>query len=258
MRIGSHVDAADPIAEAQARNADVVQFFLGNPQRWAKPVPRNDAETLRSAEVDIFIHSPYLINVASPNNRVRVPSRRLMFQQAQAAAQVGAKGLVVHGGSVTKGTDMEVGYDNWRKAFQYGIDQGGFDVPILIENTAGGDYSCARYFDSLAALWDVIGEFEPGFCLDTCHAHAGGEDLSGVVERVTAITGKIDLIHANDSRYEFGSGRDRHANIGSGTIDPQLIADAIAEAGCPAVVETPGEAQAQAEDIEKLRERITG
>ena len=91
---------------------------------------------------------------------------------------------------------------------------------MLIENTAGGDNACARRFDALARLWDAIGEFEVGFCLDTCHAHAGGEDLLDVVDRVKAITGRIDLIHANDSKDAFDSGRDRHDNLGSGKIDP--------------------------------------
>ena len=253
MRIGSHVDQADPLAEAAARQADVVQFFLGDPQGWKKPVPREDAAALRDSDVQIFIHAPYVINVASPNNRIRVPSRRLLLQQAREAAAIGAAGLIVHGGHVTKDTDMSVGFDNWRKAFAYGAEQGGFGLPILIENTAGGDFACARRFDNLARLWDAIGEYEPGFCLDTCHAHAGGEELDTVVERAKAITGGIDLVHANDSRDGFNSGRDRHANLGAGNIDPAAIADIIAAAGSPAVVETPGDAASQAADIALIR-----
>ena len=69
-----------------------------------------------------------------------------------------------------------------------------------------------------------------GFCLDTCHAFAAGEDLVDVVERARAITGRIDLVHLNDSRDEFGSARDRHANIGEGTIDPEQLAAVCAAA----------------------------
>jgi len=257
MLIGSHVDQADPLTEAAARQADVVQFFLGDPQGWKKPAPRDDAETLRDSDIQIFIHAPYVINVASPNNRIRVPSRRLLVQQAQAAAAIGASGLIVHGGHVTKDTDLSVGFDNWRKAFQYGVEQGGFDVPILIENTAGGDRACSRHFDDIARLWEAIGEFNPGFCLDTCHAHAGGEELSTAVDRLKAITGRIDLVHANDSRDTFNSGRDRHANLGAGNIDPVMIADIISAAGSPAVVETPGDAQSQAADIALIRKLTT-
>ncbi|HIW62008.1 MAG TPA: deoxyribonuclease IV [Candidatus Stackebrandtia excrementipullorum] len=257
MRIGSHVDQDDPLAEAEARQADVVQFFLGDPQGWKKPAPRDDAEILRGSKVQIFIHAPYVINVASPNNRIRVPSRRLLLQQAQAAAAIGADGLIVHGGHVTKDTDMSVGFENWRKAFAYAAEQGGFGLPVLIENTAGGNFACARHLDNLARLWDAVGEYEPGFCLDTCHAHAGGEVLDTVVDRVKAITGKIDLVHANDSRDAFNSGRDRHANLGAGNIDPGTIADIISAAGSPAVVETPGDATAQAADIALIRKLTT-
>ena len=88
-----------------------------------------------------------------------------------------------------------------------------FPLPILIENTAGGDNAMARRFDRLAMLWDQVGEFGVGFCLDTCHAWAGGEELVDVVARVLAITGRIDLVHANNSRDAFDSGADRHANF---------------------------------------------
>ena len=101
-----------------------------------------------------------------------------------------------------------------------------------------------------------MGEFGVGFCLDTCHAFAAGEDLVDVVERARAITGRIDLVHLNDSRDEFGSARDRHANIGEGTIDPDQLAAVCAAADAPVVVETPAEGQAA--DIAFLRERLGG
>jgi deoxyribonuclease IV len=250
MRIGAHVDSADPLGAAVSRGAEVVQFFLTDPQSYAAPVPRPDADALRAAEVEIYIHSPYRLNVATTNNRIRIPSRKLLLQHAQAAADLGAKGLIVHGGHVD-GPDLEAGFSNWRKTFAYAQENGGFPLPILIENTAGGDNACARRFDALARLWDAIGEFDAGFCLDTCHAHAGGEALLGIVDRVRAITGRIDLIHANDSRDSFDSGADRHDNIGKGQIDPELIVAVLRAAGAPAVVETPGDGQA--EDIEFLR-----
>ena len=77
-------------------------------------------------------------------------------------------------------------------------------------------------------MWDAISGTEQfdqvGFCLDTCHAHAGGNPLETIVEDVLAITGRIDLVHCNDSRDEFDSGADRHANFGAGKIDPDLLA----------------------------------
>jgi len=238
MRIGAHVDSADPLGAAVSRGAEVVQFFLTDPQSYAAPVPRPDADALRAAEVEIYIHSPYRLNVATTNNRIRIPSRKLLLQHAQAAADLGAKGLIVHGGHVD-GPDLEAGFSNWRKTFAYAQENGGFPLPILIENTAGGDNACARRFDALARLWDAIGEFDAGFCLDTCHAHAGGEALLGIVDRVKAITGRIDLVHCNNSRDPFDSGADRHANFDAGTIDPLALLDVVRAAGAAVVCETP-------------------
>ena len=256
MRIGAHVDRQDPLAAAAERKAEVVQFFLSDPQAWVDPEERSDADALKASDVDVFIHAPYRINVATTNNRIRIPSRKLLFTYATGAATVGAMGLIVHGGHVDKPDDIGKGIDNWRKTFAYAQENGGFATPVLIENTAGGDNACARRFDNLARLWDAIGEYNPGFCLDTCHAHAGGEDLLGIVDRLRAITGRIDLIHANDSRDPFDSHRDRHDNIGNGQIDPDLIVAVIQAAGAPVVVETPGGAEGQGGDIAFLRDRV--
>ncbi len=257
MRIGAHLESSDPLGAAAARGAEVVQFFLTDPQAWKSPEPRSDAAELLASEIDVYIHAPYRINVATLNNRIRIPSRKLLLEHAAGAAEVGAKGIIVHGGHVDRGNDIATGFDNWRKTFAYAANSGGFATPILIENTAGGDNACARRLDALARLWDVVGEFDVGFCLDTCHAYSGGEDLLGIVDRVKAITGRIDLVHANDSRDPFDSGRDRHENIGHGTIDPELIVAVIRAAGAPVVVETPGGAQGQGDDIAYLRGRLS-
>jgi deoxyribonuclease-4 len=255
MRIGAHVRSdSDPLGSADECGADALQFFLADPQGWKKPPAHPMAEQLRTSDKAVFVHSPYVINLASTNNRIRIPSRKLVQQHAEGAAAVGAAGLVVHGGHVTGGEDPEVGVDNWRKFFARQHDEGGFAVPILIENTAGGDNAMARRFDALARLWDAVGEFDAGFCLDTCHAFAGGEDLVDVVDRAKAITGRIDLVHLNNSRDEFNSARDRHANIAAGTIDPDQLVAVCAAAGAPVVVETPAEGQAA--DIAFLRERL--
>ncbi|MDA3644752.1 deoxyribonuclease IV [Saccharopolyspora indica] len=254
MRIGAHVRDDDPLTAAAERGAEVVQFFLSDPQGWKAPKPHPQAEQLRGSELDVFVHAPYVINVASLNNRIRIPSRKAVGQQAKAAAEVGAKGLIVHGGHVTKDDEPSEGVANWRKLFERQAAEGGFDVPVLIENTAGGANAMARKFDALARLWDAVGEFGAGFCLDTCHAHAAGEELLDIVDRVKAITGRIDLVHLNDSRDEFDSSRDRHANIGAGTIDPDLLVAVCASAGAPVVVETPDEGQA--DDIAFLRGKV--
>src|SRR5262245_37524273 len=139
MRIGAHVRDDDPLAAAREREAEVVQFFLADPQGWKSPVPSPEAGEIEAARVDVFIHSPYVVNVASLNNRIRIPARKAVTQHAAAAGEIGARGLIVHGGHVRKGEDPAEGLANWRKLFERQAEQGGFGVPILIENTAGGD-----------------------------------------------------------------------------------------------------------------------
>ncbi|HEU0131330.1 MAG TPA: deoxyribonuclease IV [Mycobacteriales bacterium] len=252
MQIGAHVDPHDPVAEAKAREADLVQFFLSDPQGWKKPQPREDATALRASGITLYVHAPYIVNVASTNNKIRIPSRKILADQCAAAAEIGAAAVIVHGGHVGSDDEVEAGYENWRKTFERMESP----VPVLIENTAGGDFAMARTFDRLARLWDALDGFDVGFCLDTCHAHAGGEELVGIVERVLAITGRIDLVHANDSKDPAGSGRDRHENFGSGQIDPDVLVSVVELAGAPVVCETPGGVEGQAADIAYLRGRL--
>ena len=252
--IGAHVRDDDPLQAAEEVGADLVQFFLTDPQGYKAPKPRDDADAIRASDVGVYVHAPYLVNVASTNNKIRIPSRKLLVQHATAAADLGARGLIVHGGHVTADADVEAGVDNWRKTVERQAADGGYALPVLLENTAGGDRAMARRFDALARLWDVIGAYDIGFCLDTCHAHAGGEDLVDVVARVKAITGRIDLVHCNNSRDEAGSGADRHANLRDGRIDPEVLLAIIREAGAPVICETP--ADGIADDIAFLRERL--
>ena len=202
------------------------------------------------------MHAPYVINVATTNNRIRIPSRKLLQQHVDAAAAIGAKGLVVHGGHVAKSDDPATGFDNWRKAVQATH----LKLPVLIENTAGGENAMARYLERLARVWDAISAAEGfervGFCLDTCHAHAGGNDLATVVADVVKITGSIDLVHCNNSRDDFGSGADRHANLGSGRISSEDLLSVVRDAGAPVVCETPGGAAQHRDDLALLRDRL--
>ncbi|MCW2553921.1 MAG: endonuclease, partial [Mycobacterium sp.] len=118
MLIGAHVHDEDPLAAASAEGAEVVQFFLGNPQSWKKPKPREDAEVLRATSVPLYVHAPYLINVASANNRVRIPSRKILQDTCDAAADINATAVIVHGGHADD-NDMDAGFERWVKALDY-------------------------------------------------------------------------------------------------------------------------------------------
>ena len=249
MRVGAHTPSGHPLAEAEARNADLVQIFLSNPQSWKKPNPRDDAEELRKAPIPIYVHAPYLINVCADNNRVRIPSRKILQDTCDAASEIDAKAVIVHGGHVTGDGPQSEGIVRWRKAL--GMLE--TDMTVLIENTAGGEKAVARRVEWIGRLWEEIGSYGVGFVLDTCHAWAGGEPFEELVARVLEATGRIDLVQANDSKDPFDSRRDRHENLGFGQIPKEDLAATIVAAGAPVAVETPGGVDEQTADIEWVR-----
>jgi len=252
--VGAHVSPEHPLAEADALDAECVQIFLSDPQGWKKPDDRADAEELRASPVPLYVHAPYLINICSPRNNVRYGSRKILQQTCDAAAAVGAAAVIVHPGHAEDG--VEAGFGRWGRT----LEMLSSEVPLYIENTAGGDNAVARRFDALARLWDVVTkqhlDIEIGFCFDTCHAHAAGEELGDAVERVLAIVGRIDLLHANDSRDPPGTGADRHANLGKGTMGSDVLAAMIKAAGPPVVCETPGTDKDMRADLAFVREAL--
>ena len=224
-------------------------MFVGPPQSFKKPPPRPDAAELRASDLPVYVHAPYLINVASPNNRVRIPSRKILAGTLERSAEIGAEGVIVHAGHAEDGIDK--GFMRWRKVFE----ELETDVPLLIENTAGGDNAMGRLVETIELLWAALEDFDVGFCFDTCHAHAAGEDLSDVIERVLEGVGTIDVLHANSSRDPAGTGADRHASFAEGTMDPGSIADMVRAAGATTVIcETPW--ATIADDIDYLRAKL--
>lgn len=252
MIIGSHVSPQDPLGEAEARDADAVQIFMSNPQQWKAPLSRTDTEELIASPIEFYVHAPYLLNLASPNNRVRIPSRKALAQAVAAATTIGARGVVVHGGSVGPDEDQSVGFERWRKA----LDSFDVTVPVLVENTAGKGNSIMHDLENYGPLWEEIGSYNVGVCLDTCHAWASGADLESAVDVISAAAGGVALVHANDSKDEAGSHRDRHANFGEGFIPEELLIGVIKAAGTDVIVETPGLVEGQKADIAWLRKRL--
>lgn len=253
MIIGSHVSPQDPLAEAAARDADAVQIFMSNPQQWKAPIPRDDTQELQASRIEFYVHAPYLLNLASPNNRIRIPSRKALAHAVEAASTIGAKGVIVHGGSVGPDEDEAIGFERWRKA----LDSFDVAVPVLVENTAGKGNSIMHDLENYGPLWEAVGDLNVGVCLDTCHAWASGADLETAVDVISNITGGIALVHANDSKDKAGSHRDRHANFGEGCIPEELLIGAIRAANTDVIVETPGLVEGQKADVAWLRERVT-
>ncbi len=252
--LGAHVGRRGLLAAAAELEVECLQIFLSNPGSWKKPPPHPEADEIRASEIDLYVHAPYLINVCSPKPNVRYGSRKILQQTCDAAATVGAAGVIVHAGHAEDGIAEGVG--RWPRTLEM-LES---EVPVLIENTAGGENAVARRFEALAQLWEALAGYDGpvplGFCLDTCHAHAAGEELSDAVERAIAITGRLDLLHANDSRDPPGTGADRHARLGGGQIDPEglrAMIGAAGDAGAPIVIETPGPRSGMLADLAYIR-----
>ncbi|MBA2566084.1 MAG: deoxyribonuclease IV [Gemmatimonadetes bacterium] len=239
MLLGAHVRGERPLAEAAALGAGCVQLFLGDPQSYHKPPTRPDAAELCESPLPVYVHAPYLINVASPNPRVRVPSRKILAQTLEAAGDIRAAGVIVHAGHAEDG--IENGYTRWWKVFEELQPAAGpRGVPLMIENTAGGAHAMGRSVETLARLWERLEDFDVGLCYDTCHAHAAGEDIVRMAERLREVCGGVEVVHANSSRDAAGSGRDRHANFAEGLIEPGAIVAAVRAAAAAIVIcETP-------------------
>ncbi len=256
IQVGAHVEPDKPLKQAEAIGADCIQIFLSDPQSWRKPPERHDAKELMASKIPVFVHAPYLINVCSPRNNVRFGSRKILQQTCDAAALVNASAVIVHGGHADD--DVNEGFGRWVRT----LEMLRSDVPLFIENTPGGRNAVAKRFDDLARLWEAISKMETsltiGLCFDTCHAHAAGEDLGDAVERILKITGRIDLVHANDSKDEAGKGRDRHTNLGTGKIDPEALRHMIKTAKAPVICETPGGVDELVSDLAFVRGAISG
>lgn len=260
-RLGAHVSKNALVTEASLTRSEVVQLFLSSNRSWAPPV-LGEEFLAAAAEFrgQVYVHAPYLINPASLDPLVRVRSRDALIAQFHAAEIIGALGVVVHGGHLAGTGSFVDGVRGWLEV----LDGWESPVPLLIENTAGGASAMARRFEDFKQLFDALkahpaaAGHRVGVCLDTCHAWAGGEPLDVAVSHMQAFAGRIDLLHVNDSRDVFDSGRDRHANLGSGTLPPDVFFDVVSAAACDAVVETPNGPEAMAADLEFLRSRPSG
>lgn len=239
---GSHLSVAggmvNALVEAERLGLDTVQVFTKNQQQWkAKPLdPAASAEWLGELKrlgwaSRTVSHASYLINLASPDDDLWNKSIDLMVVEIERCEALSIPLLVHHPGAFTTSTE-EDGLDRIARAYHAIFKKTpGFRTVSCLENTVGSGTILGRTFEQLADLRGRIIERtgEPGrvgFCLDTCHAHAGGYDLSDrhaadvALDEFGRLCGLVNLrcVHLNDSVKPAGSRRDLHAHIGEGTI----------------------------------------
>jgi deoxyribonuclease IV len=283
MHIGAHVRAGTGLLAALTRGADigaeVVQVFTQSPRMWkpsqyspelleAYRAAQDDHPTVRST----FCHATYLINVAAPDPTVAARSRSCLAANLEVANGLAADGLVLHVGS-HRGTGFERSLPAVVDALRTALDgapsptSGGSPCPVLLENAAGAGATIGRSFEELEAVIEASGGDERlGVCLDTQHLWASGtsfattQEADVVVAAVDRTVGldRLQCLHVNDSKVVLGANRDRHENLGEGTIGDEGLAALLGHPrlqGLPAILEVPGDGEGpRAKDLVRARE----
>ncbi|MCW4354296.1 deoxyribonuclease IV [Hoyosella sp. YIM 151337] len=261
--IGTHVLTGKGLAEGAYQNAckvgaETIQVFCGNPRGWALSAgdPRDDRrfrELCAEAQMRVFIHTPYLVNLGSPDPVCYQNSVALVAHNLKRAAQIGAEGVVVHTGSSVQPGLYDAALRQVRKALLPMLDVLDDNSPwLLLEPTAGQGQSLCSRVEELAPYLEAL-NFHPraGICFDTCHFFAAGEPLdepggtTRALDRIVEIGGpdRLRLVHANDSMDVRGARRDRHEKIGAGHVGVGAFKELFAHqalAGVPFILETPG------------------
>lgn len=274
--IGVHVPVAGGLASAGLAYAErvgaaAVQVFVGNPRGWALPAgdPTQDerfAARCASDRIAAYVHAPYLINLGSPTEQTVTRSAESLAHALERGRRIGARGVVVHTGSAVTAGSRETALRQVREALLPLLDRQTDDGPaLLLEPTAGQGASLCATVDDLEEYVEALDRHpRVGICLDTCHAFAAGHDLAApgglrkTLDRLVKVVGKgrLQLVHANDSKDVCGAGKDRHERIGRGRIGAAAFAELFrhpAMRGVPVVLETPGKEPEHTEDLALLR-----
>ena len=282
-RIGVHVGTAGgtwtAVERAVAAGANTFQIFSSSPRMWrAAPVKAADAKKMLElrAKLDVgpvAIHASYLINLCSQTETVRENSIAAFRGEVERALALGAEYLVLHPGS-WKGLTREEGLRLAAQSIERAIDGvawQGKDFRILIENTAGAEFSLGGKLEQVAELVECLRACAPvAVCLDTCHVHVAGYDIvstDGYIETMKLVESTVgfDAVkvwHCNDAKAAMGSKLDRHEHIGEGTIGAaafrRLLQDARF-AHCAFIAETPVDAPGdEARNVGVLRTLAAG
>jgi deoxyribonuclease-4 len=242
-RIGVHLGtaggASNAVEKAREIGANTFQFFSSSPRMWRAPqVDPKQAERMRELRVKldvspVVIHTSYLVNVCSQTDEIREKSIAAFRGEIERALAFGADYLVLHPGSwngLTREQGLKLAADSITRAID-GLPWEGTGFHILIENTAGAQFSLGGSFEQVAELVELLRACAPmGVCLDTCHTHVAGYDLvsaEGYEETMALVDSTVgfDAVkvwHCNDAKAARGSKLDRHEHIGQGTmgVDP--------------------------------------
>jgi deoxyribonuclease-4 len=260
VQIGAHVSTSGgPVTafdRALSVGAEAVQIFLTPPQQWRSSKVEPDVAQLfrerNTAEGDIpvFVHGVYLINLATPDVPNLNRSTSTLKSSMTTCAQLGIKGVIFHLGS-HKGQGLDTVFDQICRACTDVLDSTPRDTLLILENSAGAGGTIGSRFADLGRIIREVGNERVKVCLDTQHSYAAGYDFASAEGLELAMTefeqevgfDQLVAVHANDSKVELGSGRDRHENIGEGHIGVEGFRRIMNHRGfqnVPFLLEVPG------------------
>jgi deoxyribonuclease-4 len=262
-RIGVHLGttggASNAVERAREIGASTFQFFSSSPRMWRAPkVDPKQAERMCELrnKLDVnpaVIHTSYLVNVCSQTEEVREKSVTAFRGEIERALTWGAEYLVLHPGSwkgLTRDEGLKLAAESIARAID-GLAWQSTGFHILIENTAGAEFSLGGSFEQVAELVERLKAHAPmGVCLDTCHSHVAGYDLvseEGYAETMkriaaTVTSDAVKVWHCNDAKAERGSKLDRHEHIGQGTMGTEPFRRILNDprwSHCAFIAETP-------------------
>lgn len=262
MLFGAHVSSSGGISNAIDRavelGCDAVQVFTQSPRMWRptahtpEQIARFRARREEARIGGVVVHALYLVNLASPDAVIRRKSIAALEASLDAAAALGAEGVIFHVGSHL-GAGMGAARRRVVPALRRLLERTTDDLWLLLENSAGAGGTIGRSTDELAELFDALdGHPRLGVCLDSCHWWVSGVDVTDPAALDEALahvddrfgTERIRCLHVNDAAAPLGSNRDRHASLGLGEMGERISTFLAhpAFADLPAILETPGPA----------------
>ncbi len=236
--------------------ANTIQIFGANPVQWRAQVPDEDTamrfkDEARSRGIEpIFLHAPYLINLASEKGNLAAMSKTLLAKHLEIGNALGAFGVIFHIGS--RGDRSEKNAEQMVVESLDAITRDVSDGRLIIENSAGAGNLVGDTLEEIGSILLGLNNSRIGFCLDTAHAFAAGILTDFSVGGLDAFAEKIDrhiglsklwAIHLNDSKVPAGSNKDRHENIGEGFIGGEALGRFVthpAFSQVPLLLEVPG------------------
>ncbi|MDO8515531.1 MAG: deoxyribonuclease IV [bacterium] len=216
MKIGAHVSIAGGFEAAQQRalaiGCNCLQIFSSSPRGWDSPDPNIN---FKFALAPVYFHATYLINLAN-GGEIGEKSKKLLIAEMNLASKLGIKGSIIHLGSYISNESLQqefgdkILFDNINEV----LNKTSENTLFIIENS--GNKKIGQKMEEIQEILDKVNNPRVRVCLDTCHLFAAGYHFEEI-EKLPFLD-KVELIHINDSRDPFGSGRDRHENIGHGLI----------------------------------------